>query len=585
MVFTDIFQNVYYINLPRRSGRKELIRDHLVERKISANRFSANAYRFNRRMHGFFGTSTYAVALSKRLLVRKARISKYNTLFFFEDDAVINSEWLSILDKISIPDDFGIFFLGCQHLERPVVVGPGLVRATYPVDHHAIGIRAEYFERILRTWRVGSGKAGHDGTAVDLPRTNSDVELARLAKEIPMYACYPNLAWQRKDVSDQSGRNYSNYTPEGDQLHSRDVVAGLGAEVLGCRRWQGLPLANQTPGRWDDARMTGLPYAGARIRDFMRDLAERPMPAEPATVKLGVLLLTRGGMNHPGIWETFGLEVREAGGRLLAHAKAPEGIQESWHREALIRKRVETEWGGIGVTRAMLALLRAALEDPGLTHFTFASESCVPIMPYREIRRQLRVDGRPWLKVQNLDELWKINPAKAKRMLSAPVVEKASWRSHATWMVLDRETAGLVTEDDLTEHFEKVHVADECYFGTVLRLKGYPVEEMCAQKDSTWAWWPRQGAHPETLNQVSLHRAGELVKSGCLFARKFSPESNIGSYGLHLDEEGQHSVDPCGQRVGTPRVDGSGQEVVHVDPCGQNVRTRYAEARIINETV
>jgi Core-2/I-Branching enzyme len=572
MNFTGVFHAPFFLNLNRRIDRRKELERHFKLRDLKVERFVAIDGSKFRVLKNYSRAATYAVALTKRSLLRKARNQGSNVLFFFEDDVVLHKNWSDVLWNITLPEDWGVFFLGCQHLERPVVAGLGLVKASYPVDHHAIGIRAEYFDRIMRTWRVGNGKAGHEGTATELERTNSDVELARLAKEIPMYACYPNIAWQRKDLSDQTGRSYSNYTPEGDQLHCRDVLAGLGAEVLGCRRWQGLPLANQTPGRWDDAIKTGLPFAGAGIRDFMRDLSKRPLPSAPAEVKMGVLLMTRSGMHHPEIWQTFVDEVRAAGGKLLAHAKEPEMIQSSWHQRALIPERAESEGEGIGVTRAMLALLRAALENPDLTHFTFASESCVPIMPYREMRRQLRVDARPWLKVENLDALWKTNPEKAKRILTAPTVEKASWRSHGTGMVLDRETARLVTEDDLTEHFAKVPLAEECYIGTVLRLMGYPVEELCAQKNSTWTRSSGQGAHPETLTQVSQHRAGELARSGCFFARHFSPESNIGSYGLHLDEEGQHSGDPFVPAAGERGAVGLGAGGSVLETGGQNVR-------------
>jgi hypothetical protein len=102
-------------------------------------------------------------------------------------------------------------------------------------------------------------------------------------------------------------------------------------------------------------------------------------------------------------------------------------------------------------------------------------------------------------------------------------------------MLLDRETATLVTEDDVTEKFEYCPVADECYFGTLLQLKGYPVKDMCVQKKSTWVDWPKQGPHPKTYKHVSRQVAGDIASSGAFFARKFAKGSNIGSYVLHKE--------------------------------------------------
>ena len=189
MVIEHFFPRLFYINTLRRQDRRNNAEALFAGHRLQVPRFAAVDKGRVRKLEGYTQSSPRAVAMSKRLVVLSAKLARSDTIFLFEDDVVLHGNWRELLGNINLPDDWGVFFLGCQHLERPIVIGPGIVRATYPVDHHAVGIRAEYFERILRTWRVGSGKAGHDGTAMNLPRTNSDVELARLAKEIPMYAC------------------------------------------------------------------------------------------------------------------------------------------------------------------------------------------------------------------------------------------------------------------------------------------------------------------------------------------------------------------------------------------------------------
>jgi hypothetical protein len=183
---------------------------------------------------------------------------------------------------------------------------------------------------------------------------------------------------------------------------------------------------------------------------------------------------------------------------------------------------------GLDFLKKMLQLLRTALKDPAITHFVFCGEATVPLMHWREMKRQLRLDGRPWLKVRNADRLWEVDKPKAQRMMDAPRVEKASWRDHRPWLLLDRERAGLIVEDDLTSHFAAVEAPEEFYLGTVLRLKGYPVEEVCAQRDVVWN-------RPPGWKILTAIHAGEMVRSGCFFGGDFGVDSNIAGLGLHHD--------------------------------------------------
>jgi hypothetical protein len=91
-----------------------------------------------------------------------------------------------------------------------------------------------------------------------------------------------------------------------------------------------------------------------------------------------------------------------------------------------------------------------------------------------------------------------------------------------------------VVEDDFTPLFENVFAPDECYFGTVLNMKGYPLETRVAAKDITWVNWnSATGGHPSDYGSIDSAQAGEILGSGCYFARKFRNGSNVSHFGLH----------------------------------------------------
>jgi hypothetical protein len=104
---------------------------------------------------------------------------------------------------------------------------------------------------------------------------------------------------------------------------------------------------------------------------------------------------------------------------------------------------------------------------------------------------------------------------------------------HDQWMCLSRGDALTVTEKDWTPCFERVYIADECYFATVLAASGKPPLDATANRPITWTDW-RGGAHPQEFVKVLPRDAARIAESGCFFARKFSPSSNIGDYRLHL---------------------------------------------------
>lgn len=212
-------------------------------------------------------------ALGKRLVLREAGRRKVPAVLFLEDDLVFHPEFEKRIANLELPEDWGIFHLGCLHIETPEYHSPGLVRVRRAVDNHAVAIRAEWFLRVraaLRGWGARDGKKLH-----------SDVLLSTLNKIIPSYAAYPNLAWQAETYSDIERKSYSNYHPDGRQRWNTHVLANFrmpperptprgvkdGADLM-AKREAGQPFIHLVPYAVNKSIATAYNEAIARVTGF-----------------------------------------------------------------------------------------------------------------------------------------------------------------------------------------------------------------------------------------------------------------------------------------------------------------------------
>ena len=264
---------------------------------------------------------------------------------------------------------------------------------------------------------------------------------------------------------------------------------------------------------------------------------EEATPLPTRDPKIAFLFLTREDVNHPEIWKDY---FDQAGddARIFAHPKNPELLTEnSLIREHLIDDLQETEWAGISLVRATLALLKAALADGDHTHFVLVSESCVPVRPFDELVRSLNLDPRSRIHVRSWEDERKTNILRAQRVENLQGIRKELAHFQSQWMCLSQDNAQLLVADDLSESFETCFAPDECYFVTALAVLGRPPLQSVAIRKITWTKWASKTAHPKDFTIVSPRLAAHISESGCFFARKFTPDSNIGTFGLHRRNE------------------------------------------------
>ncbi len=489
----------YWINLGRRQDRRVETEWQLQKAGFSAERLPAVDANFVKNPRGYESAGRYALALSQRLAIRKAMLAGAKAVLILEDDVVFHPEFLERLAGIELPEDWGIFYPGCAHHQRPSPAGPGLVRTPYALDTHAFAVKAPYFKRVMAALSVRQGQDTEHARA-------SDWFLADLHREIPTYACYPNLAWQAVSDSDLAGGVYSNYTPSGEQRAGAGEIVGLQAEMWGGKRWISPKF---------------------EIVEA-EDSACLPRLAEP---RMGLLFLTQGDVSQPRIWREF---VEDSGGsvRVFSHSKEPEVSAKGFLAGTSISAWRETRWGDISLVRAMMDLLKAGLEDSSLTHFAFVSEHCIPVRPWQEMARRLRIDPRSLLNYRTSKDM---KPHHLERLSRVRDLPDRCRRMHSQWCLLARDAAECVAEYDFTAWFEGFLAPDEHYIGSVLALRGFDEDGGISKTETTWLKWNTSDgvSRPLALSETDAELARSLAAFPGFFARKFAPESDVGKWGLH----------------------------------------------------
>jgi hypothetical protein len=505
MNFENEFPLKFCINLARREDRRNLTEIRMREAGIQAERFSAidGSSRVVRQapadgrskaiaIRGYESAGRYALALTQRLAIREAARRGAPAVMLFEDDVVFHPNFRNLIDSVELPEDWGIFYLGCTHNDRPVWAGPRIVRTPWASDTHAVAIRREYYHAVMDVLdRHGKPDMGIVGA--------SDQYLASLHASIPTYACYPNLAWQDVSDSDLIQAEYSNYNKDGRQRNSPAAVDQLLGELI-----------HEAPPPEPDA----------------------PRHVACPSPKVGLLFLTRGDVNHPDIWREY-IAAHPESVRVFCHPKHQEQLAGGFLDGTSIPENFETSWGDISLVRATRALLLNALQAEDLTHFVLLSESTVPVRPLRDLLLYMKYDGRAHFLHRTLED----SPsAHAARIKAAPDVPAGCWRFQSQWWLLDRTMATIAADVDFTGQFEKMFVPDESYFATVLAMQGCPLEGEVVGRDITWTYWGKYGGSPDQWSKVPKDILQEIIGSGAMFARKFPVGSDIGTYKLHLSD-------------------------------------------------
>jgi hypothetical protein len=213
----------FYINVHSQEQRRFEVRAHFMERGLpGVERFAGIDKQWVRDYRGHWDAGRYALSLTQKRVLREARRREAPAVLMFEDDVVLEEDFLTKAEALLLPQDWGLFYFGCKHLQPPEAIAPGVVRVREAWDLHAFAVRADRYAEVMAV--LSPTGRGTRGKVVE----PSDRVIARLMSRIPTYAAWPNLAWQRQHPSSlATGWTNDNYDTAGCQRYHLEAVSHL----------------------------------------------------------------------------------------------------------------------------------------------------------------------------------------------------------------------------------------------------------------------------------------------------------------------------------------------------------------------
>lgn len=260
-----------------------------------------------------------------------------------------------------------------------------------------------------------------------------------------------------------------------------------------------------------------------------------------AKPKIAVLFLIRDSINYPKVWSKF---IKQGNDRLnvYVHPKTTDNLQNEF-KKYVISRNEKTQWGNIGIVKAMNLLLEEALEDASNRVFIFVSESCIPIHNFDYIYNEvinLDKKDKSYFSVGNNTgyHIKRFDYMKQPETKKYGINSKNFLKSE-TWSILCRKHATFLTRTKgiYTKIFKDVYVPEEHFNITLLRLK-FGSDKIINRSTTYTKWINPNDKHPYTFNELTKENKDVLKKEKKigqrLFARKFKYYEDNNKYLLQL---------------------------------------------------
>lgn len=214
--------------------------------------------------------------------------------------------------------------------------------------------------------------------------------------------------------------------------------------------------------------------------------------------KIALCFLVRETLNQPSAWEFF-LANHEGEYEIYCHPKHREKVTIEMLKKGIIDENVATKWGDSSVTKAIIALLRAAYKDPNNKKFCLFSESCVPLSPsFTEVKEELCSHSKSYFDFMNLSDFRRrysqlnqspLRPRGNNKNNNKVWIPQMHFKKHATWFIMDRKHVEIIlkVQKKYIPVFHKVTVPDEHFFASVLCNEGRVSEII--PKQTTFVDW------------------------------------------------------------------------------------------------
>jgi hypothetical protein len=246
------------------------------------------------------------------------------------------------------------------------------------------------------------------------------------------------------------------------------------------------------------------------------------------THKIAFLFLIYDEINHEDLWIDFFNQDQKNRHTIYIHYKWP--YKSEYFDRYKLKNCIPTKWGDISLVRAQNVLLKEAMKDPMNKLFIFCSNSCVPLKKFDTVYHCLN----PLYSYFNLYDMETTSPRciDAMKYIDQMFIKKAS-----QWCILNRKHTNLIlSSDEYIKWFENTVGDEHCYI-TYLHYKKL-VDELritinspeSATTFTNWAMVPyryRTTRGLKNYNSIGVDELFYLVKSKCLFGRKFTKDCDL----------------------------------------------------------
>lgn len=472
------FESLVYINSGPNQGGREYTKALFGSIGVPVRRFPAVDPGSATEARGYGSMDQYAKALSMRLVIRQELKKRSNAVLIISDAITYVDDFVERLSRLDLPDDWGLFYFGCAHLERPDFVSDGIVRVKSAVGMQGIALRSSYYHEVMKVLRP-------DVTANPTNKWTVDDRINALCSVVPTYAAFPDVfkAFSFQDPRFPfASRNVSK--PTKNSL----VLAGLPAINLGGSAFQDriqISMPNLSKSHLGECGESAV--------------SDKTFNSIPLGKEKGICLVFPYGRvpENAGLWDQY---AACASGRIRFCESAISGDSMSY------------------ANRLIDCVLRASEKDD-CGFFIFLPREAVPIRPANELMDLLGIDGRNRF-------IWNPLVGEKSEVISNPHgaidsrIPMDCICFHSRWVGLNKATIELVAENSEVLSFLAsikswpLNYPAECPFrdwqlATLLNMAGFPLNEGTACQSLTW---------PVNSDSQSPD-AGLALGSGCYFSQ------------------------------------------------------------------
>jgi glycosyl transferase family 25 len=197
------FDHVYYINLAKRTDRRQKMEDQLHKWHLHATRIEAvdgatiKWSIANGVSNKYWNNGALGLCLSFNKVLDDAIANGYNKILILEDDAILTDNFVSVLNVAwkALPNEWRMLYLGANHAGNIPTqdISSSLYRLISSFGSHAMILNRTCFQHFRRF--------------LSAPYGPLDVYFSVYHKFYPCYITYPGVAYQDIGFSDILEKN------------------------------------------------------------------------------------------------------------------------------------------------------------------------------------------------------------------------------------------------------------------------------------------------------------------------------------------------------------------------------------------